>query len=54
MSINYVNENIGKKCGSCGKGIIYFIHQKVGNKELEMIACTNEACKGHIQPENIL
>lgn len=54
MGINYVNENIGKQCGACKKGIIFYFHQKNGTKEVEAIGCSNEACKGYVEVEAII
>jgi hypothetical protein len=54
MGINYVNDNIGKRCEVCKKGVIYYAHQKNGNKEVEVIGCANPDCKGYVEGVNIL
>ena len=51
--MNYA-DNAGKKCDACKKGVIYYLRQKNGTKELEMIGCTNPKCLGYFEPSTIL
>ncbi len=51
MGINYVNDNIGKVCQACKKGVIYYYHSVKKDAEVEVIGCTNNDCKGFISPE---
>lgn len=44
-------EQVGKKCKVCNKGIIFYFRNKQKDTEIELVACTNPECKGHVALE---